>query len=79
MFFQHETARNTACEPLSEARSLFAGKMSGGSDAVYLDSSRQRLFAVSGLPFAAPAAEYLSGLYTLQELFKGEDSLLLNM
>ena len=77
MFFQHETARNTDRKPLSEAQARFAGKMSGGSDAVYLDGLRQRLFAVSGLPYDAPAAEYLSGLNELQELLKGEDSLLL--
>ncbi|MBQ1512273.1 MAG: hypothetical protein IIZ52_02125 [Erysipelotrichaceae bacterium] len=77
MFFQHETARNTAHRPLNDAEKIFAGKLQGKSDAVYLDSSRERVFAVSGLPFAAPAAEYLASLSGLQELFAGNGSLLL--
>ena len=77
MFFQHETARNTAHRPLNDAEKIFAGKLQGKSDAVYLDSSRERVFAVSGLPFSAPAAEYLAGLSGLQELFAGNGSLLL--
>lgn len=57
MYFQSERARTQTVEPLQAARAAFG--LSGPADAVFLTGRRDKVFAVTGLPFPAPVCAHL--------------------
>ena len=76
MYYNAERARTPKITALQAAKEKFAGLLSGKTDAVFLDGSRTKLLAATGLHTAMPVCDQLRREASLAALIAENDALL---
>ena len=76
MYYNAERARTPKITALQAAEEKFAGLLSGKTDAVFLDGSRTKLLAATGLHTAMPVCDQLRREASLAALIAENDALL---
>ena len=76
MYYNAERARTPKITALQAAEKLFAGQLTGKTDAVFLDGSRTKLLAATGLHIAMPVCDQLRREASLAALIAENDNLL---
>ncbi|MBO4218113.1 MAG: hypothetical protein J5887_01205 [Erysipelotrichaceae bacterium] len=69
MIYNSQTARSETNQASEHASEVFAGRLCSFTDALWLSAAKERIFAVTGLPFRAPVAGKLLNDPQLQHLF----------
>ncbi|MBQ6654558.1 MAG: hypothetical protein IJM79_03435 [Erysipelotrichaceae bacterium] len=79
MIYTSQTARTETNQASEHASEVFAGRLCSFTDALWLSATKDRIFAVTGLPFWAPVAGKLLNDPQLQHLFEEGNEILLSL
>ena len=79
MIYNSQTARSESNRASEHASEVFGKKLCGCTDALWLSAAKDRLFAVTGLPFSAPVTGKLLNDPLLYRLFESGNDLLLSL
>ena len=79
MIYNFQTARSESNRASEHASEVFGEKLCGCTDALWLSAAKDRLFAVTGLPFSAPVAGKLLNDPLLYRIFESGNDLLLSL
>ena len=75
MNYTSQTARTEINQASEHASEVFAGRLRSHTDALWLSAGKNRILAVTGLPFRAPVAAKLLNDPTLYRLFEEGDEI----